>query len=152
MQSIYRFREAEVSLFLKAKHSGVGSVALEPIELSTNRRSQEGLVKWFNESFPRVLPTQEDQTSGAVPIPSRFAARARASGAAVTWHCGYDREEEAKKVVAIVREASGSKAILVRNRAHLDEIVRRSRKRACASAPRHRAARREAGRCRTSTR
>src|SRR5207302_1811284 len=30
---------------------------------------------------------------------------------------------EAKKVVAIVREASGSKAILVRNRAHLDEIV-----------------------------
>jgi len=67
MQSIYRFREAEVSLFLKAKHSGVGSVALEPIELSTNRRSQEGLVKWFNESFPRVLPVQEDQTLGAVP-------------------------------------------------------------------------------------
>src|SRR5204863_1086967 len=29
----------------------------------------------------------------------------------------------ARKVVAIVREASGSKAILVRNRAHLDEIV-----------------------------
>src|SRR5437899_10134032 len=40
MQSIYRFREAEVSLFLKAKHSGVGPVVVEPIELSTNRRSQ----------------------------------------------------------------------------------------------------------------
>ncbi|MGB5082455.1 MAG: UvrD-helicase domain-containing protein [Burkholderiales bacterium] len=123
MQSIYRFREAEVSLFLQAKHSGLGSVKLEPIELSTNRRSQEGLVKWFNESFPRVLPAQEDQTSGAVPYLPASPHESALPGAAVTWHCGYDREEEAKKVVAIVREASGSKAILVRNRAHLDEIV-----------------------------
>ena len=123
MQSIYRFREAEVSLFLQAKHSGIGSVALEPIELSTNRRSQEGLVKWFNESFPRVLPAQEDQTSGAVPYLPASPHEPALPGAAVTWHCGYDREEEAKLVVAIVREASGSKAILVRNRAHLDEIV-----------------------------
>jgi ATP-dependent exoDNAse (exonuclease V) beta subunit len=123
MQSIYRFREAEVSLFLQAKHSGLGSVKLEPIELSTNRRSQEGLVKWFNESFPRVLPAQEDQTSGAVPYLPASPHEPALPGAAVTWHCGYDREEEAKKVVAIVREAAGSKAILVRNRAHLDEIV-----------------------------
>jgi ATP-dependent exoDNAse (exonuclease V) beta subunit len=123
MQSIYRFREAEVSLFLQAKHSGLGSVKLEPIELSTNRRSQEGLVKWFNESFPRVLPAQEDQTSGAVPYLPASPHEPALPGAAVTWHCGYDREEEAKKVVSIVREAPGSKAILVRNRAHLDEIV-----------------------------
>ena len=123
MQSIYRFREAEVSLFLQAKHSGLGSVKLEPIELGTNRRSQEGLVKWFNGSFPRVLPAQEDQTSGAVPYLPASPHEPALPGAAVTWHCGYDREEEAEKVVAIVREASGSKAILVRNRAHLDEIV-----------------------------
>jgi ATP-dependent exoDNAse (exonuclease V) beta subunit len=123
MQSIYRFREAEVSLFLQAKHSGLGSVKLEPIELGTNRRSQEGLVKWFNESFPRVLPAQEDQTSGAVPYLPASPHEPALPGAAVTWHCGYDRKEEAKKVVAIVRKASGSKAILIRNRAHLDEIV-----------------------------
>jgi ATP-dependent exoDNAse (exonuclease V) beta subunit len=123
MQSIYRFREAEVSLFLQAKHSGLGSVKLQAIELSTNRRSQEGLVKWFNESFPRVLPAQEDQTLGAVPYLPASPHEPALPGAAVSWHCGYDREEEAEKVVAIVREASGSKAILVRNRAHLDEIV-----------------------------
>jgi len=123
MQSIYRFREAEVSLFLRAKHHGIGSVSLEPIELSTNRRSQEGLVEWFNAAFPRVLPAQEDQTAGAVPYLPATPFEPKLAGTAVTWHCGYDREEEAKKVVSIVREASGSKAILVRNRAHLDEIV-----------------------------
>ncbi len=123
MQSIYRFREAEVSLFLRAKHHGIGSVSLEPIELSTNRRSQESLVEWFNAAFPRVLPAQEDQTTGAVPYLPATPFEPKLAGTAVTWHCGYDRVEEAKKVVSIVREASGSKAILVRNRAHLDEIV-----------------------------
>jgi ATP-dependent exoDNAse (exonuclease V) beta subunit len=123
MQSIYRFREAEVSLFLSAKHQGLGSVPLEPIELSINRRSQEGLVAWFNASFPRVLPAQEDQTSGAVPYLPASPHEPALPGAAVSWHCGYDREEEARKVVSIVQASAGSKAILVRNRAHLDEIV-----------------------------
>src|SRR5689334_17316262 len=86
MQSIYRFREAEVGLFLKAKHSGVGPVALEPIELSTNRRSQEGLVKWFNESFPRVLPEREDESAGAVPYSPAASRHEPLPGAAVAWH------------------------------------------------------------------
>jgi len=123
MQSIYRFREAEVSLFLRAKHQGVGSVSLEPIELSTNRRSQEGLVAWFNDAFPRVLPAQEDQTSGAVPYLPATPFEPKLDGIAVSWHCAYDREEEARKVVSIVQSSPGKKAILVRNRAHLDEIV-----------------------------
>ncbi|OAI53856.1 hypothetical protein AYO46_00115 [Betaproteobacteria bacterium SCGC AG-212-J23] len=123
MQSIYRFREAEVSLFLRAKHSGVGSVSLEPIELSTNRRSQEGLVEWFNAAFPRVLPSQEDQTSGAVPYLPATPFEPKLDGTAVSWHCGYDREAEAAQVVSIVKSSPGKKAILVRNRAHLDEIV-----------------------------
>ena len=123
MQSIYRFREAEVSLFLQAKHSGVGAVKLEPIELSTNRRSQAGLVKWFNGSFPRVLPAQEDQTSGAVPYLPASEFEPALPGDAVSWHAFYDKVLEAERVVSIAKEARGSKAILVRNRAHLDEIV-----------------------------
>jgi len=52
-------------------------------------------VKWFNESFPRVLPAQEDQTSGAVAYLPASPHESALPGAAVTWHCGYDREEEA---------------------------------------------------------
>jgi ATP-dependent exoDNAse (exonuclease V) beta subunit len=123
MQSIYRFREAEVALFLEARNSGVGAVQLEPITLAANFRSQENLVAWFNDSFARVLPAQEDETSGAVAYSPSSATHPALPGPAVAWHCFHDRVEEASRVVKILQEAKGKSAILVRNRAHLDEIV-----------------------------
>ena len=123
MQSIYRFREAEVSLFLNARKAGIGSVKLEPLTLKTNFRSQAGLVEWFNASFPRVLPQLEEESSGAVPYSPAAAARPALPGPAASWHGFYDRISESRKVVQLVKEATGKAAILVRNRAHLDEIV-----------------------------
>jgi ATP-dependent helicase/nuclease subunit A len=123
MQSIYRFREAEVSLFLQSKHSGVGSVSLEPLTLRTNFRSQENLVAWFNDAFARVLPPEADEASGAIPYSPASPKHPPLDGPATQWHCFYDRVVEASEVVSIVRASPGKKAILVRNRAHLEEIV-----------------------------
>ena len=73
MQSIYRFREAEVSLFMHARTLGLPSVRLEPLTLRTNFRSQSGLVEWFNETFEKVLPSAEDAEAGAVPYAAFYS-------------------------------------------------------------------------------
>jgi ATP-dependent exoDNAse (exonuclease V) beta subunit len=123
MQSIYRFREAEVGLFLRAWREGLGSVALEPLTLTTNFRSQAGVVDWVNAFFPAVLPSRPDEASGAVPYSPSTLHKPAEPGVAVEWHCSYERGAEAEKTVEIVRAARGTAAILVRNRTALAEIV-----------------------------
>jgi len=44
MQSIYQFREAEVSLFLRARDHGVGDIKLESVQLRQNFRSLAPLI------------------------------------------------------------------------------------------------------------
>ncbi|HUF79945.1 MAG TPA: UvrD-helicase domain-containing protein, partial [Burkholderiales bacterium] len=130
MQSIYRFREAEVGLFLRARAAGIAGVELDPISLSANFRSQAGIVEWVNATFARVMPEREDIATGSVPYTASMATRAALPGAAVSVHPFFngDRAGEAAKVVEIVAQerregAEAGIAILVRNRGHLREIV-----------------------------
>src|SRR5437762_11143276 len=67
MQSIYRFREAEVSLFLRARQEGIGSVQLEPLRLDANFRSTPRIVEWVNTTFSSLFPVVEHIDRGAVP-------------------------------------------------------------------------------------
>ncbi len=136
MQSIYRFREAEVGLFLRARARGIGSVVLEPLELSANFRSQAGIVDWVNQAFAQVMPKLEDISSGAVAYTESKAVHPRLAGDAVEIHplfAGAEAGEAAAvaDIVAGVAAASAglekrqSVAILVRARNHLREIVPR---------------------------
>src|SRR5256885_2520399 len=88
MQSIYRFREANVALFLRAWDEGIGSVALERLRLTTNFRSQAGLVDWYNTAFPHILAPEADPASGAVPYSAATShpENAPLGGVAVTRH------------------------------------------------------------------
>jgi ATP-dependent helicase/nuclease subunit A len=135
MQSIYRFREAEVGEFLRTWESRrIGSVELERVRLTANFRSQAGLVDWVNEAFRPMMPEREDAAAGAVPYAESVPVRAPLDGGAVAVHPFFDGDEaaEAAKVVEIVAEAArGSPAetiaVLVRNRSHLNAIVPRLR-------------------------
>ncbi|HEX4944606.1 MAG TPA: UvrD-helicase domain-containing protein [Usitatibacteraceae bacterium] len=134
MQSIYRFREAEVGLFLRARHEGIGSVALAPLTLSANFRSQAGIVDWVNDAFAGVMPPREDIATGAVPYTPSHAVHDR-EAQAVTIHPFFngDREGEAERVAMLARAAleepvaegsqPGTVAILVRARTALAAIV-----------------------------
>ena len=125
MQSIYRFREAQVALFLRAREHGLGSVKLEPLTLTTNFRSQQKLIAFFNSSFSRIFPEEADAGSGAVPYsPAAPHPQNRPlAGDAAVWHALPDREAEARRVVDLVREAKDRAAILVRRREALADIV-----------------------------
>jgi len=130
MQSIYRFREAEVGLFIQAKNYGIGSVQPQFLQLSVNFRSQGGVIDWVNQAFPQVFPSQEDMYLGAVSYAPSVAAKERLPGTAV---CLYpqvqrDDQEEARQVLEIIHQAQQDKsddsiAILVSGRGHLKEIV-----------------------------
>ncbi|NOX70055.1 MAG: UvrD-helicase domain-containing protein [Gammaproteobacteria bacterium] len=80
MQSIYRFRNAEVGQFVLAREAGVSGLPLESLTLRQNFRSAERLVHWFNTVFAQIFPERDDIGSGAVrysesvPVPSLHAS------------------------------------------------------------------------------
>ncbi len=139
MQSIYRFREAEVGLFLRAQQAGIGSVALEPITLSVNFRSTPEVIGWVNGVFSRLMPDGESSADGSVPYSASEAVSrtdaGEVSGATVHWilrregdEVAASSETEAAKVVELIQQARVKRtdptiAILVRNRSHLGALV-----------------------------
>lgn len=66
MQSIYAFRGANVGLFLHCREQGLDNVLLKKIQLTTNFRSQAGLVEWINQVFSSSFPQSDDINLGAV--------------------------------------------------------------------------------------
>ena len=67
MQSIYRFRKAEVSLFIEAWQGHLfDHIQLIPLQLTVNFRSNRPVVDWVNRTFPLVMPLQSDPVLGAV--------------------------------------------------------------------------------------
>ncbi len=134
MQSIYRFRKADVGLFLKVRDAGIGPVRPERLRLTRNNRSRPALVEWVNGSFPGIFPGADEPLHGAVRYSPSSATREAHPVAGVGIHPvlageGDDGERaEARTVLALVaaaREArpEGSIAVLVRARHHLDALV-----------------------------
>ena len=133
MQSIYRFREAEVGEFLRAwDDARIGGVALTPVRLAANFRSQAGIVAWVNSTFAQVMPRSEDVAAGAVRYAASAPVHAALPGESVAIHPFFDDDGEAACVVDLIgraqtAEPGASIAVLVRNRGQLHEIVPRLR-------------------------
>lgn len=129
MQSIYRFRNAEVRIFLEARAGKIAQVSLESLTLSVNFRCQQGLVDWFNETFADVFPRQEDRIHGGVPYSMAHAARPRLPGPAVGLHAfeSQQKPDEAETMLDLIRSARASEeqtvAVLVRSRTHLAALL-----------------------------
>jgi ATP-dependent helicase/nuclease subunit A len=131
MQSIYRFREAEVGLFIRARRIGISHVKLEPLTLSVNFRSTPIVVDWINTHFQKVLSPFEDIATGAVSYSHSIANQANENeNSSVKTHVitEPDKAAQAEAVVKLIVESrqhnpGGTIAILVRARTHLEYII-----------------------------
>lgn len=134
MQSIYRFRQAEVGLFFRAKNQGIGPVTLRALELRCNFRSTTNIVHWVNQHFVKVFPQHSDIESGAVPFHPSTPVLAEAPTSGVYAVECASKEEEAEYLVQQVQQElevypQQSIAILVRSRSQLSAIIKLLRER-----------------------
>jgi ATP-dependent helicase/nuclease subunit A len=131
MQSIYRFREAEVGLFIRARQHGIGHIKLEPLTLAVNFRSTSTVVKWINDHFQTILPPHEDVNTGAVSYSHSIAnTTTDTADSIVKIHTmtSDDKSAQAQSIVALIQQKKIEKphesiAILVRARTHLEYII-----------------------------
>jgi ATP-dependent exoDNAse (exonuclease V) beta subunit len=138
MQSIYRFRQAEVGLFMRVREEGIGALRPEPLRLRANFRSHPEIIGWVNRTFSLTFPTRDDALIGAVSFAESLAINGAPSAVPVTddarvrlhWLPAGDDDLEARRVAEIVddsRVSGGRVCILVRSRAHAGRIITRLR-------------------------
>jgi ATP-dependent exoDNAse (exonuclease V) beta subunit len=129
MQSIYRFRQAEVGLFHEVEKHGIGGLVTAGLDLKLNRRSRPAIVNRVNQLFSHSFPTAGDDASGAVRYTESLAARDETDGAVTV--DGFVEGEDQLEAACVVRrieearreDPDGSIAILVRARSHLFAIT-----------------------------
>lgn len=130
MQSIYRFRNAEVGQFLRAREEGLGQLPLDALTLMRNFRSGAGLVDWFNTQFSKLLAVADDAFSGAISYSPSTSVPGNGGYGHVRIHAAaeLDASDEANWTAGLVgscvaEEATGTVAILVRSRTQLPALL-----------------------------
>ena len=147
MQSIYRFRKAEVGLFLRAAQQGIGGVRLTPLRLSRNNRACPAMIDWINAHFPAVLPPTDDPVRGEIRYRPFVATREALPESGVFVHplvldAEIDDEaaarREAEMTIELIaverrRDPQCRIAVLARARKHLSTLIAALRRRGVES-------------------
>jgi ATP-dependent exoDNAse (exonuclease V) beta subunit len=128
MQSCYGFRDAKVSLFLRVRQQGIGTVSLTPLDLQVNFRSDAVIVNWVNQVFSQVLPSQDNLRRGAVRYRHAQASASTGGQASVATLAFAEDIEQVNAIVSLVRKhwqqsETDTIAILARNRSHLPQLL-----------------------------
>jgi len=139
MQSIYRFREADVSLFLQVVENVDTQIfpglTINAIELTENFRSSNNLVNWFNQTFSTSFPKRNDVLAGAIKYAqasysSDDSDKQNQSEVACEYLLSHSREQEATLLLEAVEQAisqlpsnKDQVAILVRTRSQLSYLL-----------------------------
>ncbi|MEM9172318.1 MAG: UvrD-helicase domain-containing protein [Pseudomonadota bacterium] len=129
MQSVYRFRGANVGRFLQAWQEGIGDVALEPITLETNFRSHRDIVDWVNVTFARIFGDNSDATTDTIRYSPSTTPSSALQNATIAWHLRIDdksasTDDVIRTLQKIQRECPDeSIAILCRSRGAVADVI-----------------------------
>lgn len=128
MQSIYRFRQADVGLFLKAKQQGIGKIKFEFAQLTTNFRSTAGVIEWINNVFTNSFPTMDNMVLGSISYMSAHAKDIQQPYVDAVNCINVSTEHSSAKIIEILKHhqtnyPDQSIAILVRAKSHLLNLL-----------------------------
>ena len=127
MQSIYRFRDADVAIFAQCREQGLGSLPLESLDLVANFRSAKELVNWNNALFSDLLPEHSAPRLGAVRFAAAEAAVTSTGGDAgvICRSYAHTRSELSAVLTHIkaLQQQDSSIGILCRSRSHLEPLL-----------------------------
>jgi ATP-dependent exoDNAse (exonuclease V) beta subunit len=131
MQSIYRFRDADVALFQRARRDGIAALHPASIRLTRNFRAAAALVDWCNNAFAAAFGDVEDPNLGQVSFsPSVPTHRDRGDDGCRTYIADANDAgpHEAAALVRTVEQIrrthpAESIAILARSRGHLAQVL-----------------------------
>lgn len=130
MQSIYKFRDADVSLFEYIKQHGLSNIKLQALHLSTNFRSTAPLIKWYNDIFTHAFPSHLDMNVGAIPFyPSQPYETTSISREPIFHHITNSYDQECQHIIQLTKKLlhdypDEKIAILVQSRTHLHTLVK----------------------------
>ncbi|MGH8596283.1 MAG: UvrD-helicase domain-containing protein, partial [Gammaproteobacteria bacterium] len=125
LQSIYRFRDADVGLFMHTRDSArFGGIALQHLRLDANFRTCTRVIEWLNRAFSRIFT---DCALGAVEFHPIAPTQSDRVGAEVSVQFA-DVSMRHQVVIATLngiraRDPTATIALLVRSRAHLTELL-----------------------------
>ena len=142
MQSIYRFRKANVGLFISAAADGIGDIQLKKLQLYRNNRSCPAVVDWINATFTTIFSTHDDEVQGAIAYRPFIATKTAENDAGVAVHAIIKQtdetadtasQREADAIIDIIqreRTTNPNKkiAVLVRSKKHLAALVTKLRR------------------------
>jgi ATP-dependent exoDNAse (exonuclease V) beta subunit len=135
MQSIYRFRKAEVEIFSRVQKSGISDLKLTSLFLKVNFRSNKNIIDWLNNSFSKAFPLIDDSDEGSVPYSSCESSNNNLEGGMelIALTCDTKSktaqyEAEALYVLNLIKDTRKSNpdasiAVLTRSKAHLNELI-----------------------------
>ena len=131
MQSIYQFREADVSIFATRFISQYwGNLHLIALKLQTNFRSSALLINHFNTLYYKVFPKKLELEYSCIPYTHSIAAPAfsQATDRTITWSLSSSDEAQVESIMNQIQmiqrfTPQDSIAVLVRSRSHLSSLI-----------------------------